>query len=85
MPDFYAAEAKFLAISPEQSRPENLFGGSEQIRYYGGEEDIDRLLIIAESNVIIDEMVDSFQLYKNYKINPASPKAHFKVRKKFSS
>jgi|694.fasta_scaffold15214_3 uncharacterized protein involved in exopolysaccharide biosynthesis len=85
MPDFYAAEAKFLAISPEQSRPENLFGGSEQIRYYGGEEDIDRLLIIAESNVIIDEMVDSFELYKNYKINPASPKAHFKVRKKFSS
>jgi capsule polysaccharide export protein KpsE/RkpR len=85
MPDFYAAEAKFLAISPEQSRPENLFGGSEQIRYYGGEEDIDRLLIIAESNVLIDQMVDSFKLYKHYNINPTFPKAHFKVRRKFSS
>lgn len=30
MPDFYAAEAKFLAISPEQSRPENLFGGQNK-------------------------------------------------------
>jgi len=85
MPNFYAAEAKFLAISPDQSRPENLFGGSEQIQYYGGEEDIDRLLIIAESNVLIDHMVDSFKLYEHYNINPSLPKAHFKVRKKFSS
>jgi len=85
LPDFYAAEAKFLAISPEQSRPENLFGGSEQIRYYGGEEDIDRLLIISESNVLIDQMVDSFNLYEHYHINPSLPKSHYRVRKKFST
>jgi uncharacterized protein involved in exopolysaccharide biosynthesis len=83
--DFYAAEARFLAISPEQSRPENLFGGTEQIRYYGGEEDIDRLLMIAESNVLIDQMIDSFNLYEHYQINPSLPKSHFKIRKKFSS
>jgi uncharacterized protein involved in exopolysaccharide biosynthesis len=85
LPDFYKAEADFLAVSPEQSRPENLFGGSEYVRYYGGEEDIDRLLILGSSKALADQVIDSFQLYRHYRINPSHPKARFKVRKKFTS
>jgi len=85
MPDYFRAEAEFLAVSPEQSLPENLFGGRERLRYFGGKEDLDRLLIIAESHYLKDRLIDSFDLFNRYRIHPDAQRARYRVRKKLSS
>lgn len=86
LPNYYRSTTVFLAANPNQARPEILFGkGNAGTELYGGGNDIDRLLSIAESNELIDYLVDSFQLYEHYRINPNHPKASHKVRLKFRS
>ncbi|HQU59435.1 MAG TPA: hypothetical protein PLU64_09565, partial [Saprospiraceae bacterium] len=50
---------------------------------YGNENDIDRLLTIAASAELVNFMIDSFNLYEHYDINPNNKRAAFKVRDKF--
>jgi tyrosine-protein kinase Etk/Wzc len=86
LPNYYQAATVFLAVSPDQAKPEALYGkGQLRTEYYGNENDIDRILTIASSTELANFMVDSFELYNHYKIKPGSPKAAFKVRQKFSS
>ena len=62
--NYYRSTTIFLAGNPEQFRPEVLFGkGGASAAIYGGSHDIDRVLAIAESNELIDYLVDTFQLY----------------------
>ncbi len=84
LPNYYKATTVFLAGSPDQANPQLLFNeGGREAEYYGTDNDIDRILTLAESNELIQFLVDSFQLYEHYKINPDHPKAAFKVREKF--
>lgn len=84
--NYYRSTTIFLAGNPEQFRPEVLFGkGGASAAIYGGSHDIDRVLAIAESNELIDYLVDTFQLYDHYRIDPENPKAIYKVRMKFRS
>lgn len=86
MPNYYKSTTIFLATSPDQAKPENLFGnGANRVEYYGNANDIDRLLTIAESNELLEYLVDSFHLYDHYKINPKSERAPFFVKEKFFS
>lgn len=85
LPNYFTATTRFLAVSPDQARPEYIFGGQENPRYFGNEDDIDRLLTIAESNELVDHLVDSFQLFDHYQINPTNAKAQYRVRRKFRS
>lgn len=83
LPNYYEAKTTFLAVSPDQAKPEVLYGkGQLKTEYYGNENDIDRLLTVAESNELIDFLIDSFQLYEHYDINPEVSKADFKVRQR---
>lgn len=84
LPVYYKANTIFLATSPDQSKPELLFGaGLFEPEYYGGAPDIDRILVIAESNELINFMVDSFRLYEHYRINPEGQKAPYAVKLAF--
>ena len=84
LPNYFRADTVFLAISPDQSMPELVFSSSPmRSQYYGNENDIDRLLTIAESNELIQFMVDSFGLYEHYDIDPDHPKAKHLVRRAF--
>lgn len=84
--NYYKATSVFLAVSPSQATTEALYG-SGQLRtdYYGNENDIDRLMTIAESGELAEFLIDSFKLYEHYDINPGQPKAAFKVQQKFFS
>ncbi len=83
-PNFYRSTTVFLAGSPDQANPQLLFSqGSREAGYYGNDNDIDRILTLAESHELIYFLVDSFKLYEHYEINPDHPKAAFKVRAKF--
>ncbi|MCO6477223.1 MAG: hypothetical protein J5I94_11410 [Phaeodactylibacter sp.] len=82
--NYYKATTVFLAVSPDQATPDALYGkGQLRSDYYGNENDIDRLMTIAESSELINFLVDSFQLYEHYDIDPDQPKAAFKVQEKF--
>ena len=82
--NYYAATTIFLAVSPDQATPEALYGkGQLRNEYYGNENDIDRLMTIAESTELVNYLVDSFKLYDHYDINPDLPRAAFKVQEKF--
>lgn len=83
LPTYYKGETRFLALSPDQLAPETLFGTTgTKPQVYGNMNDIDRLLAIAESNELIDFLVQEFDLFTHYDIDPAKPKAAVMVRKK---
>ena len=84
MPNHFKATTLFLAASPDQAKPELLFGwGVGETEYYGNKNDIDRLLTISESYELVDFLVDSFNLYEHYDIDIDHPKAPFLVQRKF--
>lgn len=84
LPVYYQANTLFFATSPDQATPELLFGdGGIAPELYGNENDIDRILTIAESNELIDFVVDSFNLYQHYDIDSDSPRGEHFVRKTF--
>ncbi|HKK76845.1 MAG TPA: hypothetical protein VJ953_17345 [Saprospiraceae bacterium] len=85
LPNYYKATTIFFAASEDLAKPESLFserGSNIQTEYYGNEDDRDRLLTVAQSNELKDFLIDSFQLYAHYKMNPEAPKAKYRMRKK---
>jgi uncharacterized protein involved in exopolysaccharide biosynthesis len=84
LPVYFQSTTVFLAASPDRISTEALFPqGNFKVYNYGTGEDIDRILTIAESGELIDFMVDSFNLYEHYDINPDLPKAAHRIEKRF--
>ncbi len=84
LPNYYRATTTFLASSPDQAKPEVVFFRSgARSEYYGNANDIDRLLTIAESNDLVEFLIDSLNLYDHYRINPEHERAPFRVKEKF--
>ncbi|MDX1666965.1 MAG: hypothetical protein R3350_07040, partial [Saprospiraceae bacterium] len=84
LPVYYRATTVFLAASPDQAKPELLYGrGTREAGYYGNESDIDRILMISESNELIDFLIDSFSLYRHYDIDSTGIRAPHYIRRAF--
>ena len=84
MKNYYQGKTVFYAASQDLFKPEKVFGNVQQeMYYYGSGEDIDRLLTIGNSDEVLDFLIDSFDLWKVYKIKPGTPRAHFKLRESF--
>lgn len=83
--DFYKADTVFYAASADLSNPDEIFSPHGQSsNYYGSGADRDRLMTIAGSNTLMDQMIDTFDLFARYKIDPQHPKARERARLKFS-
>ena len=84
MPNYYQGKAVFYAASQDLFKPEKVFGGgNSEMYYYGSGEDIDRILTVGNSHIVVDFLIDSFDLWKEYDIKPGSAKATYKMRKAF--
>lgn len=84
LPVYYQGKTVFYAASQDLFKPEKIFGGSNSdMYYYGGGEDIDRILTIGYSGDLIHFLVDSFNLYQHYDINPDKPRSKYNVEKHF--
>ncbi|NUQ22979.1 MAG: hypothetical protein HUU34_03435 [Saprospiraceae bacterium] len=84
LPNYYKATTIFIVASPDQSKPEIIFGkGQLEPEYYGNKQDIDRVLTIAESSELVDFLVDTFDLYKHYDIDSTNFKAPYRVKMAF--
>jgi capsule polysaccharide export protein KpsE/RkpR len=84
LPEYYTGRTAFLTISPDQVSIDGVFGNNNsRIQFYGTGDDIDRLMAVAESDVLVDEMVEQFHLYKVYDIDSTKKKAPVYVRQEF--
>ncbi|PHN03587.1 Wzz/FepE/Etk N-terminal domain-containing protein [Flavilitoribacter nigricans] len=84
VPVYYQATTVFFVASPDQSKPELIFGNTQlEPEIYGNESDIDRLLTIAEGNELVEYLIDTFQLYQHYDIDTANVKAPYYIKLKF--
>lgn len=85
LPNYYKATTVFFAASEDLAKPESLFselGSNIRTEYYGNEDDIDRLMTVAQSNELQDFLIDTFNLFEHYKINPTAEKARYRARLK---
>lgn len=84
LPNYFTGSTSFLAISPDQSSIDGIFGTSNaRLQFYGNGDDIDRLMAVAESDELVDFIVDSFHLYFVYDIDSTKQKAPLYVRREF--
>ncbi len=84
MPNYYEGKTVFYAASQDLFKPEKVFGGgNSEMYYYGSGEDIDRILTIGNSHMVVDYLIDSFDLWSVYDIKPSAPRARYKMRKAF--
>lgn len=80
MPNYYKGETIFYPSNPSLNAPNVIFGNStKDLSFYGDDEDIDRLLSIAQSQELIGFMVKGFDLMKVYDIDSSDVKAPHKV------
>ncbi len=79
--NYYKSTTTFYPLSSDVFKPEQMFGSSQKdMEYYGGEEDVDRLLTIAQSGELYDFLIKKYNLYQHYKIDTTNEQAAFKVR-----
>ena len=78
--NYYKSTTVFYVASPDIFKPEQLFGTSvKDMEYYGSDDDVDRILTIAESGELKMFLVQKFGLYKHYDIDSTTEKGPFKV------
>ncbi len=81
---YFKAGTTFLTISPDQVSIDGVFGNNNsRMQFYGTGDDIDRTMSVAESDALIDYMVETFDLYTVYEIDSTKVKAPVYVRREF--
>jgi tyrosine-protein kinase Etk/Wzc len=83
LPVYYKSSTIFYAASPDLSNPDKMFGGgSGESQYYGTNDDVDRLLTIAQGNELLSYLIKEFDLYEHYNVDSTSPKSSFYIKEK---
>lgn len=82
LPVYYEATTTLLPVNPLLKSPNHVFGTStENPEPFGTEEDLDRMLAIAESKELTDYLIKEFDLYNHYNIDTTDVKAPYKIKK----
>ncbi|MEO6038946.1 MAG: hypothetical protein ABIQ93_11075, partial [Saprospiraceae bacterium] len=84
--NYYQATTIFYPSSSHLANPELIFGSAGEVTdYFGSDHDLDRVAEIANGNAVVDYMIDTFQLYNHYGVDPKSKDGPNKVREIFRS
>ncbi len=86
MDEYFLSSSTFYPSNQYVSDRSMIFNSQNtggQIEYFGGKGDVNRILTIANSEPIIDYIIDSFKLVEHYKIDRTVAYWKTKVRKKF--
>lgn len=84
LPNYFEAHTLFYAASPDLAQPSSVGQSQEKQKVYGNENDLDRLLSIANSSKILDHLTKEFNLYDHYEIKQDDDKARHKLNLKFN-
>ncbi len=73
----YEAKTEFLIANPLYYDRNSLFRNTEMrfVDYMGGDDDLDKLTAIAESDTVMNIVIKNLHLAEDYNINPNDPKA----------
>jgi len=82
--DYFESTTSFYTASPDLAKPPPIGLVDREINYYGEDEDIDRILAIAESSDIADFLINKYDLYTHYDIDRNTKKGPVKVKKRFA-
>ncbi len=80
LPDFYTSRTIFYAASPDLAKPLPIGQANAKRDIYGTDTDLDRLFSIANSGELTDYLIDEFNLYERYEIDPNGDQAGYAVR-----
>ena len=84
LPNYFMSNTTFLALSPDQVSIDGVFGNTNgRMNFYGTGDDIDRVMAVAESDEVVDYMVETFSLYSVYDIDSTKEKAPLTVAREF--
>jgi tyrosine-protein kinase Etk/Wzc len=82
--NYYRATTICYPASPQLANPELMFGNTGlATEYFGNDRDLDRIAEIANSNELVDHLVNKFSLYSHYEIDSTGDDGAYKVRKRF--
>ena len=85
LPVYFQSNTIFYAASPDLGKPEKMFGmTSTDMQYYGSDDDVDRILSLAQSSALQNFLIDSFDLFEYYELERSSTAARSKVQKQLS-
>lgn len=83
LPVYYKAQTSFYAASQDLASPESIFGLSQtKTEYFGTNQDEDRIKAIARSRDMMEFLIDSFQLFDYYDIDPHGDRANYAMANK---
>lgn len=82
--NYFQSTTIFLAASPDLATPEPVGAALVDKRYYGLEEDIDRMLTTAKSDKVAEYLINKYNLYAHYEVDSTKALAAFNVKKKFN-
>ena len=81
MPNYYQATTVFYPTSEDLIKPEKLFGGAQtDLRFYGTDAEMDRLIAMAQSPELYDHLIEEFDLTERYGISKDSRQWRTRVR-----
>jgi len=86
MDEFYLSWSTFYPTNQYLSDRSMIFNTESsggQVEYFGGKNDVNRVLTIANSETVINYIIDSFQLADHYKVDKDQKYRKTVVRKKF--
>ncbi len=83
MPNYYKSTTVIYPTNPSLSSPSQIFGTTEEVNYFGEDEDVNRILTIANSTDVVGFLIKKFNLMEHYDIDSTDAKADFKTQKQF--
>lgn len=81
--EYYLSQSVFYPINQSQNDRSIIFNGAQVMAYYGDKNDVNRLLTMANSKQLIEEIIEQFGIVEHYKIDKNKPFWKTKVYKKF--
>lgn len=81
-PNYYKSTTTFYPVNNALLEP-SLQINERPVEYYGDDSDVDRLLSMANSSAIMQEVIKKHNLAKHYKIDTSSSKGKIKLLKRF--
>lgn len=82
MPNYYKSSTIFYAASPDLAKPLPIGDIEKDVRIYGDDNDLDRLFTIANSQEVLQYLIDSLDLYTHYNFDKNKSISKFKVKEK---
>jgi uncharacterized protein involved in exopolysaccharide biosynthesis len=81
----YKAEADFIISNPLYADRNNLFRNRDTrfVDYFGGDDDLDRVLVIASSDTLRNTVAEQLNLWDAYKLDRTKPADRLKMKEIF--